>query len=222
MYSNGPGFFTWAKRFDEVTASAVGGDDSARLGDSLGAEVFEAYPDHGTMTYEDGTFARAEDFRWLYAFASDDGQTDTAILHDLSGSDDLFQSWSTEAKMTGDGVFNRAKGFDEVVAGASDVTDVAKLNESPGTDVFEAYFDRATMTYEGGPVVHADDFPWTRTPARAAGTRRGCTMFPPITRWPTAPSSSSPGPAGARCTQRISASTPAYMTLTPLSLGQTA
>ena len=154
---DGFGYTVITKNVEAATAYGGGGADVASLYDSQGPDAFTAGPDSAEMTGP-GFVLAVHDFPQVHAFASDDGQTDTAILEDLAGSKDRFRAWSTEAKMCGLGFYNRAKGFDDVQAGASDAADVAEIHDSPGADAFDAYADRATMSYEDGTVVRADDF----------------------------------------------------------------
>jgi len=162
----GTGFLNRAKGFDQVVAGASDPADVAELNDSSGADALEAYADRGTMTYADGQTVQANAFRWLYAFASDDGQTDTARFYDTTA--DLGTSYATwfqgeldASKMYyGSVFFNRAKGFDQVIASAGGGNDKARLYDSPGDDALEAHADSATMSYAGGRTVRADDFRW--------------------------------------------------------------
>ncbi|HUT92490.1 MAG TPA: SdrD B-like domain-containing protein, partial [Thermoguttaceae bacterium] len=166
-----PGYCEWegnpfthiVRNVEILTAEGGGGDDTASMRDSAGVDDFEADPDSATLSGPGYTHT-VNDFRWVHAFASDDGHTDTAVFEDLAGHKDRFRSWATdqatEAKMWGLGFFNRAKGFDDVRASASDLTDVAELHDSPGADTFEAYADRGTMSYANGQTVRADDFRW--------------------------------------------------------------
>ena len=162
----GTGFFNRAKGFDQVVAGASDPADVAELNDSAGADSLEAYADRGTMTYADGQTVQANAFRWLYAFASDDGETDTAYLYDTTA--DLgtsypawFQAEADASKMYyGSVFFNRAKGFDEVIATAVHGNNKGRMYDSPGPDAFEAYADRATMSYASGRTVRADGIRW--------------------------------------------------------------
>ena len=165
MYDTGHRFFNRAKGFDRVVALATGGDDVAQLYDSAGADALVAYSDRAMMAYEDGGAVQVDHFRYVHAYASGDGQTDTAFLHDTTA--DLGTSHATwligeegASKMydTGRGFFNRAKGFDRVVALATGGDDVAQLYDSAGANALVAHSDRAMMTYEDGGAVEADHF----------------------------------------------------------------
>ena len=154
---DGFGYTVITKNVEAATAHGGGGADVASLYDSPGPDAFTAGPDSAELTGP-GFALAVHGFPEVHAFASDDAETDTAILEDRAGSKDQFRAWSTEAKMCGLGFYNRAKGFDDVQAGASDATDVAELHDSLGPDTFQAHADSATMSYAGGRTVRADDF----------------------------------------------------------------
>jgi hypothetical protein len=163
---SGEGFFHRAMGFDEVHARASDAEDTAQLYDSAGADAFEAYADRGTMSYADGRTVEAAGFRWLLAYASDDGHCDTARLQDTTA--DLGISYATWFKAYEDtgkmydvsGFYNRVRGFDEVIASAVGDDDTARLYDSPGADEFEAHADRGTMSYADGRTVEAAGFRW--------------------------------------------------------------
>lgn len=165
----GAGFFIRAKGFGDVVARASDSADVAELYDSTGADALEAYADRATMSYAGGAVVRADDFRWVHAFASDDGQTDTARFYDTTA--DLgtsyaawFQGELDASKMYSGSVFyNRAIGFDDVIASATGGNDRGRLHDSPGDDTVDAYADGATMFHAGGKTVGADGFRWLFT-----------------------------------------------------------
>jgi len=170
----GLGFYNRAKGFDDVQASGSDSTDVAQLYDSSGADVVEAYADRTTMTRSDRTVVRADDFRWLFAFASDDGETDTARLYDTTA--DLGTSYATWfkgfnhlSKMYGPTFYNRVDDFDEVIASAVGSDDATKLFDSSGPNALEAYADQATMSYPDGTTVQADDFRWVLAYGSADG-----------------------------------------------------
>ena len=162
----GVGFFNRAKGFDEIRARASDTTDVAELYDSPGADLYEGFADRGTMSFEDGRTVQAENFRWVFPYASNDGQTDVAHLYDTTA--DLGTSYATRfvacpsvGKLyAGSNFYHRPKGFDQVVATAVGRDDQAKLYDSPGNDNYEAYADRATMTYQDGTVFQANGFRW--------------------------------------------------------------
>ena len=161
----GLGFYNRAKGFDEVQASGADSVDVAQLYDSAGADAFDAYADGAAMSYEGGKVARADDFRWLFAYASDDGETDTARLYDTTAdlgtsSAAWFKGFDHLSKMYGASFYNRVDDFDQVIASAVGGDDTTKLFDSSGPDVVDAYADQATMSYADGTTVRADDFRW--------------------------------------------------------------
>jgi len=156
---DGDGYVLTTQSVEAGTAHSGGGADVAVLYDSAGPDALTADP-HAAEMVGRGFALAVHDFPKVHAFASDDGETDTAVFEDLAGSKDRFRAWPTEAKMFGLVFFNRAKGFDDVQAGASDSLDVAQLYDSDGADAFAAYADSATMTYEEGTTARADGFRW--------------------------------------------------------------
>jgi len=164
----GPDFWTCAKGFEQISATATAGagfDDVAKLDDSAGNDVFEATPDEGTMKYHGGMdhFSRATGFRYLWGYATNNG-TDTANLHDSPDSRDTFVGDSTYGKLFGPGFWMYANGFEQVNATATvddGFDDVATLNDSPGADVFEGAPNEGKMKFNGSE----NDF------IRAAGFR---------------------------------------------------
>ena len=152
----GPEFWSCAKGFEQITASAtadVGYDDVARLFDSTGNDVFDARPDRGTMKYNGHMdhFAHATGFRYLWGYAHSIG-TDEANLYDSPDSKDTFIGDSDYSKMYGPGFWSYADGFEQVnaMATADDgYDDVATLNDSPAADVFEGTPDEGTMKFDG-------------------------------------------------------------------------
>jgi len=127
----------------------------AMLYDSLGADVLEASSSLATMTYEDGTIVQFEDVQYVHAIASDDGQTDTALL---SGRRH-FEGRHGESKLYGDNnsYFIRAKYFDEVIASSSG-GGIANLFDSLLDDVYSSGPGQSKMEYNDGTSVEALDF----------------------------------------------------------------
>ena len=176
MYDTGRGFFNRAKGFDRVVALATGGDDVAQLYDSAGANALVAHSDRAMMTYEDGGAVEADHFRYVHAYASDDGRIDTALLHDTTA--DLGTSHATwligevgASKMydTGRGFFNRAKGFDRVIASATGADDVAQLYDSALDDVYSSRPDWSKMDFGAGTSIQLVDFRYVHAYSRAGG-----------------------------------------------------
>ncbi|HUT88211.1 MAG TPA: hypothetical protein VMY37_01830, partial [Thermoguttaceae bacterium] len=157
-------FYNRVDDFDQVIASAVGSDDTAKLYDSPGADALEAYADRGTMTYADGTVVQAENFRWVLGYASDDGQVDTAHFYDTTA--DLGASYATWfkaddgiARLYADPVFYvQARDFDGVSATAVGDDDTAKLFDSALDDAYWSRPDHSRMNYADGTFAEAFDF----------------------------------------------------------------
>lgn len=135
--------------------------------DSPGKDVFEAYADLGTMKYADGTIVQAECFGEVHAFASDDGQADTAHLYDTTA--DLvtsyatwYKAWHGDSKMYATmpipSFFNRAVGFDEVTASADGSDDVAQLYDAAFDDIYWSRPDHSRMEYGDGTIAEALNF----------------------------------------------------------------
>jgi hypothetical protein len=174
---SGPGFYNRTCGFDEVIASVAGSDDTARLYDSAGADAFEAYADRGTMRYEDGPTIEAIGFRWLLAHASDDGEVDTAKLHDATA--DLGTSYATwlvadnhSAKMYDAATFYiQAKNFDNMTAWAVAGDDTARLYDSALDDVYWSRPDHSRMDFAGGTFAEAIGFRYMYGYSRSGSDR---------------------------------------------------
>ena len=127
--------------FEMYDLRANGGNDTAELYDSAGADTFVASPTTARMV---GTgFANwVRDFDKVTGF-SNNGGSDTAYLHDSAG-DDTYVASPTAARLTGTGFYNVANGFDVVRGYAlNGGTDEAHLHDSAGDDTFIA---SATLT----------------------------------------------------------------------------
>jgi len=147
-----------------VIASAVGSDDTTKLFDSSGPDALEAYADQATVSYPDGTTVQADDFRWVLAYGSADGQVDTARFHDTTA--DLgtsyatwFKTENTLSRMYSEPAFYvQAKGFDGVTASAVGSDDTAKLFDSALDDVYWSRPNHSRMEYADGSYAEAVDF----------------------------------------------------------------
>jgi len=146
LRDNAGTFNNRAKGFDEVYAYADtedGGNDRAYLyDDASGDDTFEAHP---TWAQREGTgfLNYAESFEQVYAVPNQGqhGGTDTALLYDDPAGDDTFYASPTLAKLYGDGFYNQASYFDQVLAYsvAGHGFDVAALYDDPaGDDTFYA------------------------------------------------------------------------------------
>ena len=142
----GPGFFTKALRFDNLTATATPGQrDVATFYDSTGSDIFEATPGTAKIIYGGSATraAQADGFRRVYALANAadlPGSVDKAYLFDSPG-DDVLRAYADYTKLYNNtlGFFNRAKYFDEVHAtgGGLGQNDMAHLYDSAGDDLLE-------------------------------------------------------------------------------------
>ncbi|MHC4403656.1 MAG: CehA/McbA family metallohydrolase [Planctomycetota bacterium] len=142
----GEGFYLRALAFRYLHAAGSGGSDVAKLYDSEADDTFEGTPDYGRLD-SPGFHAQAWSFPLVYAYAS--RGVDVADFHDSSGND-VFISKPTYTSMYGDGVVyhNRAVGFDEVTAWATDrvLGDWAYLYDSQQDDSFYAADDVGELT----------------------------------------------------------------------------
>jgi len=147
-----------------VIAYAGGSDDTTKLFDSSGPDVFAAYADQATMRYPDGTTVEADDFRWMLAYGSSDGQVDTAQFYDTTA--DLETSYATWfkaedgfSKMYHDPAFYvQARQFDRVGATAVGGDDTAKLFDSALDDSYWSRPNHSRMEYADGTYAEALDF----------------------------------------------------------------
>ncbi|HUT92101.1 MAG TPA: S8 family serine peptidase [Thermoguttaceae bacterium] len=144
LRDNAGTFNNRAVGFDEVYAYAGnGGTDRAYLyDDASGDDTFTAYP---TWAQREGTgfLNYAESFEQVYAipYQGQHGGTDNAYLYDDPAGDDTFYASPTLAKLYGDGFYNQASSFAQVLAysGVDHGFDVASLYDDPaGDDTFYA------------------------------------------------------------------------------------
>lgn len=137
------GYLARITGFENVTAKGEGGSDIARLYDSSGSDTFEAQPNWARMT-TGAVVNTAENFRYIFGYATPGSATDTAVLRGSSGSD-TFQGEGpvagapTWASLNGPGnaYYLRAVGFDSVTAKGQGGIDTAILrdSDSPQPDV---------------------------------------------------------------------------------------
>ncbi len=141
---NNPAYLNHAIGFAAVHAySTQGGDDSARLYDSAGDDLFTAYPTSGLLTGAPDNPTKysiqASGFRYLQAFATGGGNDEAS----LSGSpgDDTLAAYPTYTSLSnttpGQAFYIRANYFGQVTATATaGGSDIARFYDSPGDDVF--------------------------------------------------------------------------------------
>ncbi|MFH1921247.1 MAG: PKD domain-containing protein, partial [Planctomycetota bacterium] len=167
----GSDFYSRAKYFDVVNLNSVHSDrETAALYDSDGSDTFEAWPDLATMTFESGAVVHANDFRYAFGVAKNGG-TDTADLYGSSGQRDKFKGYADKSMAYGSDFHNQANSFEVVNLNSvhSDGEAVVMI-DSAGSDTFEAWPNLATMTFESGAVVHANDFYYAFGVAKNGGT----------------------------------------------------
>ena len=136
-------------RFDDAGVESVtfnGGDgyDLAILDDSIGDDTLTAEAKHAVFSNSDqtpGFTVTMDGFEELQAYARAGGH-DKAFLHDSDGND-KFKSEPAEncAKMYGGRMYNRVKFFDTVEAFSSGESDLARVFDTQGSDVFEGQRD---------------------------------------------------------------------------------
>jgi hypothetical protein len=132
--------FVRVKFFDTVEVSANAGDDSAYLwGGTASDDTFSSYPHVATMVTSNGFDATVNNFEIVVARGGAQG-LDVASFRDSTGND-IFDAWSTEAKLRYGGAADNyayASGFEYVHAYANygGGTDVAHLYDTTGDDIF--------------------------------------------------------------------------------------
>jgi subtilisin family serine protease len=141
----GLGFVATAVGIENVTLYSGGGKDTAKLYDSAGDDILQAYSDRATMTGS-GYSHTVNGFRNVAAFASTGD--DTAHVYDTARND-KYRAYADHVEMKGSGYINTATGFDTTVGHASAGTDKAFFYDSAGDDSYDAYADHATMTGAG-------------------------------------------------------------------------
>jgi len=153
-----PAYLNRVTGFDAVDAySTHGGDDSARLYDSAGDDVFTATPIYAKLQNDPTTnntnyVVNAHTFRYAHAYATSGG-FDKATLTDSSGTDTLEArpTYSVLSGTTaGQAFYNRANYFDQVVAVSGGLGgDFARLYDSAGSEVLQASPTSATLAGPG-------------------------------------------------------------------------
>ncbi len=134
------------------------GYDTAILRDSPGDESLEAWPAAAVLSNggEDGVTdfsVSVRGFEEMHVYAKGDGH-DTATLHD-SENNDKFKAEPAEdyAKMYGGALYNRVKFFDVVEAHSSGGSDLARVFDTNGDDLFEGQEDTSRLSGLGFDVL---------------------------------------------------------------------
>jgi hypothetical protein len=155
----------------EAVVSAFGEGDVAHLYDSPGSDVFKAHPTTATFAMQNAYRITADHVSRMFAH-SQHGGDDTAVLYDLEGSEDTFKAWPDEARLYGDGFFNRANGFYAVIGESGDQTaeDTALFYDNPaGADEFRARAELAKL-YDGSTFFNqAESFRWVHAYSEGGG-----------------------------------------------------
>ncbi len=132
----GTGYLARVTGFENLTAQGQGGDDVARLYDSAGDDTFEAQPHWGRMT-SGNVVNTAENFRYVFGYATQNSATDSAVLRGSSGADTFVgegpvagRPTSGTLSGTGNGYYLRATGFDTVTAIGQGGSDTAILRDA--------------------------------------------------------------------------------------------
>jgi hypothetical protein len=146
--STGYGFLVRMRGFGQISAQGHGDDDVANLMDSAGEDNFEAYADWGRMTYADGTYVEAFDYRYLHGF-SREGGSDKARVYDETvagaGYATTFVGYvnSPVLYFGQNEPLVRAWDFEELRVSTDGVDDVAKVYDVP------TLFDWLEVPYAG-------------------------------------------------------------------------
>jgi len=155
-----PSVSVQAENFEVVEAYADGrGGDRATFFDSRGRDVFVGTDTYSEMTYDRGNVVRVHGYPTVVA-KSTEGGDDVAYLYDDPAGDDTFYASPTLAKLYGDGFYNQASSFAQVLAysGVGHGFDVAALYDDPaGDDTFKAWPTSAKL-YGAGFFNQAKSF----------------------------------------------------------------
>ena len=129
----GDGYFLRVKYFESITVDTLGGNDTAKVLDTPGNDVFTAEPTRFTLQTRkqlfEGRGLETIDARATY------GGEDIAYMYDSLG-DDTFVGNPTKASLTGNGFGLHASAFDYVYAYSRGGRDVARLTGSAGDDSY--------------------------------------------------------------------------------------
>lgn len=142
----------------EIEFDGGEGYDTAILRDSPGDEVLEAWPVTAVLSNADedevtNFTVSVHAFEEMHAYANRDGH-DTATLHD-SEANDKFKAEPAEdyAKMYGGTLYNRVKFFDVVEAYSSGGSDLARVFDTTGNDLFEGQKDTSRLSGQAFNVL---------------------------------------------------------------------
>ncbi len=137
------GLDMWIFDTETITTHGGGGDDTARLFDSVGTDVFTSDPQSASMV-GDGFSNTVQGFRYVYGVAGSGGE-DTAYLYD-SDESDVLRADPINVVLSSNSFFERASQFRYVYAyGNHEDTDSAILTGSGGDDQLDAGVEEARL-----------------------------------------------------------------------------
>ena len=139
-----------------IVFDGLGGDDTAFLRGSDGADVFASSPAGATLSGS-GFAVTTQNVETTHAYGM--GGNDTATLNDTSGSDKFKANLAKDyAKMWGNGHYTRAKFFETVSGVFSEGDDdYVRVWDTTDNDQLTAYPDSLTQT-GGGFTVNVEAF----------------------------------------------------------------
>ncbi|TWU24675.1 S8 family serine peptidase [Bythopirellula polymerisocia] len=152
----GIGYQVAASGVENSTVYGAGGGDIAYIYDSIGADLYETFSNHVTMSGT-GYQNSAYNFSQTYAYASSGG-VDRANMYDSAGND-LYRTYSDRVILSGTGFLNFAAGFESTYGYASQGNDVVFHFDSAGNDRFDAGPVTSSMQATNGAYFNqADSF----------------------------------------------------------------
>ncbi|MEZ6092908.1 MAG: hypothetical protein R3C03_01525 [Pirellulaceae bacterium] len=139
---------------ESIFVNAGTGNDKAYFRDSTGNDIFRSRPTF-TLMSGPGFYNRVDGFDVAVGYATEGnlgGVGDQAFLMDSTGND-VFRGTPTFSQLTGSGFFNRANGFDYVIALAvmgdmGGTGDQAYFYDSAGNDFLRSSPGWSSMTDE--------------------------------------------------------------------------
>ncbi|GAB4131525.1 MAG: hypothetical protein Kow0040_10920 [Thermogutta sp.] len=129
----GDGYFLRVKYFETVTVDTLDGNDTAKVLDTPGDDVFTGGPNRFALQTRKQVF-EGRGLETIQALATRGGQ-DSAYLYDSTGND-VFTGTPTRASLTGSAFNLQVSAFDYVYAYSTGGRDVARLTGSSGNDSY--------------------------------------------------------------------------------------
>lgn len=147
-------------RFDEVTVEKKnGGNDIAKLTDSVGDDTFTGKPTEASLKGT-GYLLTVKAFDEVFGYATNGG-TDTAELFGSAGSD-IFTGRDSKSTMTGSGFSLTAEKFEKVIAHGGGGNDTANLYDYIYNEYLQAKKAKTILSghFKDGPAFsyEVDDF----------------------------------------------------------------